>query len=36
MKKQDLYNNILSKIKEALEKDSFEAIDYILEFIYSG
>ena len=36
MKKQDLYNNILLKVKEALEKDSFEAIDYILEFVYSG
>lgn len=36
MKKTELYNNFLIKIKESLEKDDFEALDYILEFIYTS
>ncbi|EKE26511.1 MAG: hypothetical protein ACD_4C00256G0003 [uncultured bacterium (gcode 4)] len=36
MNKKEIYTNYLSKIKEVLEKDDFEAIDYILEFVYSS
>lgn len=36
MKKSELYNNFLLKIKENLEKDNFESLDYILEFIYTS
>lgn len=36
MKKQEIYTNYLVKIKEALEKDDFESMDYILEFIYTS
>ncbi|MDD2566089.1 MAG: hypothetical protein PHY51_04620 [Candidatus Gracilibacteria bacterium] len=36
MKKQEIYTNYLSKIKEVLEKDDFDALDYILEFMYTS
>lgn len=36
MNKKEIYNNYLSKIKESLDKDDFDAIDYILEFLYTS
>lgn len=36
MNKKEIYINYLSKVKEVLEKDDFNAIDYILEFIYTS
>lgn len=36
MKKSEIYSEYLSKLKEALEKDDFGSIDYILEFIYTS
>jgi len=36
MKKQEIYTNYLVKIKESLEKDDFESLDYILEFMYTS
>ncbi|QFR39091.1 hypothetical protein A9Q91_02550 [Candidatus Gracilibacteria bacterium 28_42_T64] len=38
MKKTDLkklYDDCISKLKEALEKDDFKSLDYILEYMYS-
>lgn len=36
MKKQELYNNYLSKLEEALQSDNYEGIDYILEYMYTA
>lgn len=36
MNKNEIYENYLKKIKEVLEKDDFESIDYILEFMYTS
>ncbi|MDD2487192.1 MAG: hypothetical protein PHS92_02400 [Candidatus Gracilibacteria bacterium] len=36
MKKQEIFNNYLIKIREILEKDDFEAIDYILEYMFTS
>lgn len=36
MKKQEIYNDYLLKIKEVLEKDDFDAIDYVLEYMYTS
>jgi len=30
-----LYGNCVLKLKDALEKDDFESLNYILEYIYS-
>ena len=34
--RKDIYTNYLVKIKEVLEKDDFDAIDYALEFMYTS
>lgn len=36
MKRKEIYENFLLKIKEVLENDNFEWIDYILEYMYSS
>lgn len=36
MKPKEIYENFLLKIKEVLENDNFEWIDYILEYMYSA
>lgn len=36
MNKKEIYNNYLIKIKEVVENDNFEWIDYILEYLYSA
>lgn len=36
MKSQELYTNYLQKLEEALIADNFEAIDYILEYMYTA
>lgn len=36
MNKKEIYDNYLIKVKEALTKDDFDALDYILEFMYTS
>lgn len=36
MTNKEIYENYLKKIKETLEKDDFEWLDYILEYIYTS
>ncbi|MBW7954771.1 hypothetical protein H3C61_03080 [Candidatus Gracilibacteria bacterium] len=36
MNNKEIYENYLKKIKEFLEKDDFESLDYILEYIYTS
>ncbi len=36
MNKKEIYTNYLVKIKEVVENDNFEWIDYILEYLYSA
>ncbi len=36
MKLKDIYDNYLSKIKETLQKDDFEWLDYILTYLYTS
>jgi hypothetical protein len=36
MTKKELYENYLIKIKEVLEKDDFDSLDYILEYMYTS
>lgn len=36
MNKKEIYTNYLIKIKEVVENDNFEWIDYILEYLYSA
>jgi hypothetical protein len=36
MNKKEIYENYLKKIKEVLEKDDFESLDYILEYMYTS
>lgn len=36
MNKKEIYSNYLIKIKEVVENDNFEWIDYILEYLYSA
>lgn len=36
MNNQEIYTNYLKKIKEVLEKDDFDSLDYILEYMYTA
>lgn len=36
MNNKEIYENYLKKIKEILEKDDFESLDYILEYMYTS
>lgn len=36
MNAKEIYENYLVKIKETLEKDDFDGLDYILEYIYTS
>lgn len=36
MNNKEIYENYLKKIKEILEKDNFESLDYILEYMYTS
>lgn len=36
MNNKEIYENYLKKIKEVLEKDDFESLDYILEYMYTS
>lgn len=36
MKLKEIYDNYLKKIKETLENDDFDGLDYILEYIYTS
>lgn len=36
MNDKEIYENYLKKIKETLEKDDFESLDYILEYMYTS
>ena len=36
MKLKDIYDNYLSKMKETLQKDDFEWLDYILTYLYTS
>ena len=36
MKLNEIYDNYLKKIKETLENDDFDGLDYILEYIYTS
>ncbi len=36
MDNKQIYENYLKKIKEVLEKDDFNSLDYILEYIYTS
>lgn len=36
MKPNEIYENYLKKIKEVLEKDDFDSLDYILEYLYTS
>lgn len=36
MNTKEIYTNYLSKLKEALQKDDFDSLDYILEYMYTS
>ena len=36
MTNKEIYDNYLKKIKEVLEADDFESLDYILEYMYTS
>jgi hypothetical protein len=36
MNNKEIYDNYLKKIKEVLEKDDFDSLDYILEYMYTS
>lgn len=36
MKLKEIYDNYLVKVKEVLEKDDFDGMDYILEYVYQA
>lgn len=36
MNTKEIYTNYLSKLKEALQKDDFDTLDYILEYMYTS
>lgn len=36
MNNTEIYENYLKKIKETLEKDDFDSLDYILEYMYTS
>lgn len=36
MNNKEIYDNYLKKIKEVLETDDFESLDYILEYMYTS
>ncbi len=36
MQLKEIYNNYIIKIKEVLEKDDFDGMDYILEYLYQA
>lgn len=36
MNNKEIYENYLKKIKEVLEKDDFDSLDYILEYMYTS
>jgi hypothetical protein len=36
MKLKQIYDNYIVKIKEVLEKDDFDGMDYILEYMYQA
>lgn len=36
MNNKEIYDNYLKKIKEVLEADDFDSLDYILEYMYTS
>jgi len=36
MTNKEIYDNYIKKIKEVLEIDDFESLDYILEYMYTS
>lgn len=36
MHTKEIYTNYLSKLKDALQKDDFDTLDYILEYMYTS
>ncbi len=36
MNNKEIYENYLKKIQEVLQKDDFESLDYILEYMYTS
>lgn len=36
MNNKEIYENYLKKIKEVLEADDFDSLDYILEYMYTS